>query len=146
MKNYLFSYVLASLTVAYLAVVSANVAMAEEGLVDAEQRLSDAVKALIERVNALEALPDRINALEEQPDWPAGSYCIVAHNKTCPQGFVHQEGFLRALSVYPQGSASDYIRESSDKSAGIFIQCHGSCRQFGEWSGEIHVSTCCKSQ
>jgi len=136
MKSYKFSFFAAASTMACLTIISANISSAEVGLAEAEQRLSDTV----------EVLEDRVNALEARPEWPAGAYCIVSQNKTCPQGFAYQEAFIRALSVYPKGKTSDYIRESSDKSSGIFIQCHGSCRKYGEWTGEIYVSTCCKSQ
>lgn len=122
---------------AYVAILPGSIASAEEGLVEAEQRLSD----------SLESLEGRISELEKRPDWPPGAYCIVSYNKICPIGFTNQESFMKALSIYPEGDVNNYIRESGDSAAGIFIRCHGSnCRKHGQWTGEIFVNTCCKAE
>ncbi|MES9851982.1 MAG: hypothetical protein ABW170_09135 [Candidatus Thiodiazotropha sp. L084R] len=75
--------------------------------------------------------------------WPEGQYCIVS-NGSCPSGFQKTDGYIRALAIFPNGDRSTYIKETSPKIGGIFIQCHGKCDKSDEWVGEIIVSTCCK--
>ncbi len=75
--------------------------------------------------------------------WPEGHYCIISNGK-CPKGFTKTEGYMRAISLYPKKDLNFYIKESTPRLGDLFIKCHGKCRQYGNWTGELYVSTCCK--
>lgn len=72
-------------------------------------------------------------------EWPTGSYCILA-NGACPKGFKLFTGYLRAINMFH--FSSTYIRESFFGSSSI--NCHGNCGTYGNWVGELNLSTCCK--
>ena len=72
-------------------------------------------------------------------EWPKGSYCILA-NGVCPIGFQTFTGHLRAINMF--SFSSSYIKESFFGSSSI--KCHGDCGRYGNWVGELNLSTCCK--
>jgi len=81
--------------------------------------------------------------ISEVKQWPDGNYCVIS-NGNCPSGFQKSEGFMRAISIYPDGDVNSYIKPSTPKLGDTFIQCHGPCRKYGQWTGELIISTCCK--
>lgn len=71
--------------------------------------------------------------------WPAGSYCIL-QNGSCPPGFKSIQGWLRAINQF--AANGNYVKTAYFGSSNI--KCHGSCGQYGNWIGELTLSTCCK--
>jgi TolA-binding protein len=111
------------------------------------QAMVDAVedrKALQREIRELREEKQQLKATVEQlvtkaNNWQSGHYCLFA-NGDCPSGFSRHEGYLRAISLY-KGS-STYIKPSTFGSSKII--CHGSCGQYGHWTGELHLQICCK--
>ena len=84
----------------------------------------------------------RINEVEEEArrgKWPDGAFCFLA-NGACPAGFETMSGYMKAVSLYA-GSAG-YIKPATFGSSKI--KCHGNCGQYGHWTGELYLVTCCK--
>jgi len=125
-----------------------NTQQAQIGKLAAEnQAMVDAVedrKALQREIRELREEKQQLKATVAQlvtkaNNWQSGHYCIFA-NGDCPSGFTRHEGYLRAISLY-EGS-STYIKPSTFGSSKII--CHGSCGQYGHWTGELHLQICCK--
>merc|ERR1712080_72925 len=100
-----------------------------------DHSLAEAVRKLTIRLDDLQKKYDELKV----PKWPSGSYCILA-NGNCPVGFRRDYGFMRAISIF--GPTTNYITPANFGSSRI--QCHGRCGQFGNWIGELHLTTCCK--
>jgi len=78
---------------------------------------------------------DQVNAAK----WPKGKYCIL-NNGVCPPGFTSIQGYMRAINMYSANGI--YIKPAYFGSSSI--TCHGKCGQYGNWVGELLLSTCCK--
>ncbi|KAK2552358.1 CUB and sushi domain-containing protein 3 [Acropora cervicornis] len=83
--------------------------------------------------NKPKCLPQKID------QWPAGHYCILGSG-SCPAGFSRSYGHMRALKLF--GASSSYITQA--RFGDSRIQCHGGCGQYGQWTGEIYITACCK--
>ena len=54
------------------------------------------------KLNSVIDIENRLNVIEQKPIWPSGKYCIIS-NESCPKGFTKSEGYMRAISLYPNG-------------------------------------------
>ena len=97
--------------------------------------LAEVTKTLTAQIKDLQKKYDEVKVTK----WPAGSYCVLA-NGACPTGFKNVYGYMRAISLF--AGTNDYIKPATFGTSRI--QCHGKCGQFGHWTGELHLSTCCK--
>ncbi|WP_152615770.1 hypothetical protein [Leisingera sp. ANG-M1] len=132
----------------YLAVwfmiALAFAAQAEEGLVQSEQRLTNDLDALRERVDDLDALRTRVQALESRPAWPKGKYCVF-RSGACPAGFSQIDGRMAAIWMYRKDGGY-YTPKDFGNSNFTWHNNGGGNASAPYWHGEINLSVCCKQQ